>query len=427
MGRKRAVSAAEAASGPEQRNASIENPTVPVSAESFFALFGIDSKSLPAVTVDMALRVPAVLAAVAFLSRTLAALPRHAYRATEKGAAKLTGKVQGIVNESPNTEMGAFKFWQYFWQQVFTTGRGLAWIERNGNSFENIWPMNPNKVTIRRRGMRLFYTSDGIEYPASDIIDIPFMLKADQTGHHAPIHLAAKAIQLALAMNDYASGFFAGGGVPPLAMVGPLASTTDGIKRSLADVNRAIDAAKDSLRPVFPMPTGYELKPVGFDPQKGQMISAREFQIVEIARAYQMPPVFLQDLSKLTFNNAEQQDLHLVKHLIGQWATALEDEMNLKLFGRTNSKRYIRHNLDGLQRGDFKSRIEGLARAIQTAQMTPNEARALDERGEHPNPAANDLLVQGATVVLGTSSTAAPNGHDDGPPSDGEHNAAQLQ
>ncbi|WP_234905088.1 hypothetical protein [Rhizobium rhizogenes] len=73
-----------AVKAPETR-ASIENPTVPVSAENFMAFFGVQSANLPHVTIDNALNVPAVMAAVAFMSRTLAALPRHAYR-TRRGS-----------------------------------------------------------------------------------------------------------------------------------------------------------------------------------------------------------------------------------------------------------------------------------------------------------------------------------------------------
>ncbi|WP_249729461.1 MULTISPECIES: phage portal protein [unclassified Chelatococcus] len=409
----------------EWRSASIENPTVKVSEENFLAFFGQSSANLPSVTIDSALRVPAVLAAVSFLSRTLAYLPLHAYRDTDKGAVKVGGKLQTIVRDAPNPEMGSFKFRQYFWQQVFTGGRGLAWIERSGSSVENIWPINAKKVTIKRRGLKLVYQFEGKEYPAEDIIDVAFMLKDDQTGHHGPIQMAAKAIQLALAMNDYGSQFFAGGGVPPLALTGPLAAGADGIKRSMDDTWRAIEAAKKSDKPVFAIPPGYELKPVGFDPAKGQMIDARRFQVEEFARAWQLPPVFLQDLTRATFTNAEQQDLHLVKHLIGHWAGALEDEMNLKLFGRGRGSRYVRHNLDGIMRGDLKTRIEAIARAVQTAQMTPNEARALEERAAHSNPAADELLVQGATVVLGQQPERGI-GDNGGPPLDdnGEQNAA---
>jgi len=391
----------------ETRSGSIENPGVPVSQTAeFMAFFGMDSVRLPNVTPDSALTVPAVACAVAFLSRTLAAVPLHAYRGTKDGPVRLTGKTAVTIHENPNDLMDTFKFRQYFWQQVFTGGRGLAWIERNGAVIEALWPMDPRKVTIRRRGFELTYKYDGKDYPAADVIDVPFMLKADQTSHYGPIKLAAKAIQLALAMNDYGSTFFAGGGVPPLSLEGPIPQGAPALERAMGDVQRAIDQARTGGKPIVPIPPGHKLAPIGLDPEKGQMTGARLFQIQEFARIWQLPPVFLHDLSKGTLNNVEQQDINLVKHLIGQWAKALEGEMNLKLFGRFNGNRYVEHNLDGLMRGDLKSRIEAIARAIQTAQLTPNEARALDNRPKHPNPAADELLVQGATVVLGQSPVA---------------------
>lgn len=411
FGRKQAV---------EQR-ASIENPTVPVSQTTeFMTFFGMDSAILPRVTIDSALTVPSVTAAVAFLSRTMASLPLHAYVEKDGDKEKMGGSTADVLHDAWNDETSAFEGRQYFWQQVFTGGRGLASIERRGEEIVNLWPMVSSKVSIRRSGLRKVYHYDGKSYPASDVIDIPFMLKADQLNHYGPVNLGAKAIQLAIAMNDYASTFFAGGGIPPLALKGPLPAGADAVRRQLSDINRAIDEAKRTGKPITPIPGGYELSPVGIDPAKGQMVEARLFQVVEIARVWQMPPVFLQDLSKGTFANVEQQDLHLIKHLIGQWAEKFEGEVTLKFFGRGSKRagRSVEHNLDGLQRGDFKSRIEGIARAIQTAQLTPNEARALENRPKSSNPAADDLLVQGATVPLGTQPTLKA-------PKDGEQNAGK--
>lgn len=391
--------ARSAAAAPETRD-SIENPTVPVSAEAFLAFFGVNGTSLPGVTIDSALGVPAVWAAVAFLSRTLAALPLHAYRSAKAGPARVGGKLETVIHENPNPGMDAFKFRQWFWQQVFTGGRGLAWIERTPGGVEALWPLDPSKVTVKRVGLETVYHFTGRDYPASDVIDVPFMLKADGLSHYGPVTMASKSIQLAIAMNDYGSQFFAGGGVPPLAMTGPMPAGAAAMKSAMADVHRAIQAAKTSNKPIFPMPPGYDLKPVGFDPGKSQMIEARRFQIEEIARTYQLPPVFLQDLTRATFSNAEQQDLHLVKHLIGQWAQALEGEMNLKLFGRESGNRFVEHNLDGLLRGDFLTRMQGHAAGIQNGIRTPNETRRLENLPALPN--GDDLLIQGATVPLGS-------------------------
>lgn len=382
---------------------SIENPTIPVSSEAFLAFFGVESAALPRVTIDRALQVPAVWAATNFLASSLANLPLHAFRNSRRGSERVRGGLQIVLNEAPNEEWSSYAWRKYMWQQVFTVGRGYSYLERNeaGNVI-GIWPVTSSKVSVRWSGSRRIYRIDGRDYPASEIIDMPFMLKADQLNAYSPIVQGTKAIQLALAMNDYASGFFAGGGVPPLALVGPLPQGADGLKRAMADVYRAIESAKTSDKPVFPLPPGHELKPVGFDPAKGQMTEARRFQIEEIARIYSLPPVFLQDLTRGTFSNTEQQDLHLVKHLIAHWAKALEDELNLKLFGQIQNGRYVEHSLDGLQRGDFKSRMEGMAIAIQNGLKTPNEGRALNN--DPPLPNGDDLLIQGATVPLGTQS-----------------------
>lgn len=385
---------------------------------SFLQVLGAGSVNLPVVNTDAAMTVPAVWAAVSFLSRTLAALPLHAYRNASNGPERISGGLQTLIHEAPNPEWTSFKLRQHFWQQVFTGGRGLIWIERSGSNIVGLWPMNPGDVEISRDKLgRTSYKLDGKSYPASDVIDVPFMLKSDGLKHYGPIERGAKAIQLAIAMNDFGSSFFAGGGVPPLAVYGPLPAGPEAMKRATADINRAIDAAKNDATPIVAMPPGYELKPIGFDPDKGQMTEARRFQIEEIARVYNLPPVFLQDLSRATFSNAEHQDLHLVKHLVGQWAEAFEEECNLKLFGQRNGGRYVEHNLDGLLRGDFATRMAGLSQAIQNAIRTPNEARALENLPALPN--GDDLLIQGATVPLGsqpnneTGDSVAPNSQED--------------
>lgn len=390
----------------EKRNA--ENPSVPISAQSFMQFFGVNGQNLPAVTIDSALTVPAFASGVRFLSRTLAGLPLHAYKASKDGPQRLDKTtLEWVVHSAPNPEQGAFAFWQYFWQGVFTGGRGLAYIERKGANIESLWPMDPAKTAISRRNGKKFYEIGGKTYEGREVIDVPFMLRSDGLASYGPVTLAARAIQVAIAMEEYGAKFFAGGGVPPLALTGPMPAGADAMKRALGDIERSMKTARENEKPIMAIPPGYELKPVGFDPDKGQMTDARKFQITEIARALDLPPFFLQDLENAHYANAEQQDLHLVKHLVSQWAKALEDEMNLKFFGEQTTPRYVEFNLDGLMRGDLKSRIEALAAGVNSALITPNEARGIENRPRMDEPAADQLHIQGATVPLGR---AVPSG-----------------
>jgi HK97 family phage portal protein len=394
--------------GQEQRSNPLENPTIPISAtsEEMLAFFGISTgkANLPRVTIESALEVPAVFDAVNFLSSTLAALPLHAYETVDGETQRIDGDLQMLLNEAPNPEWSSYDWRKYMWQQVFTGGRGLTWIERAGDKIVGLWPMDPARASVRRQDGRKTYRFDNKEYPAADVIDVTFMLKTNQIDAYGPIAKGQKAIQLAIAMNDFAATFFGGGGVPPLALEGPLPQGADAFRRAQQDIKRAIDLAKQSGSPFFGMPPGHALKAIGIDPEKGQMTEARLFQIQEIARVMDgMPPAFLQDLSKGTFANTEQQDLQIVKHNIGRRAKQFEGELNLKLFGQRGRTQHVEHNLDGLQRGDFKSRTEGMARGIQTGQLTPNEARALDSR--KPLPGGDKLYIQGATVPIEMAGT----------------------
>lgn len=145
------------------------------------------------------------------------------------------------------------------------------------------------------------------------------------------------------------------------------------------------------------LPLGHELKSIGFSPEQMQLLNLQQFCIEQIARIYSLPPVFLQDLSKGTYSNVEQQDLHFVKHTLRRWIEQTEQEMNLKLFGRA-SDMTVRFNVDSLLRGDLKTRMEAHATAIQNGIKTPNEIR--DHEGLEPLPGGDDLMIQGATVPI---------------------------
>ena len=71
----------------------LENPNVPVSADNFLHLMGwgdYNSSSGVVVNVENALGVPAIWAAVNFISGTLASLPLEVMRRTQSGAERVT-------------------------------------------------------------------------------------------------------------------------------------------------------------------------------------------------------------------------------------------------------------------------------------------------------------------------------------------------
>lgn len=375
------------------------------SEELVAALLGVDGWRSAAdvpVNTTTALGVPAIWAAVNFISGTVAGLPLQVYRRSNDGRQRVSGGLAPILHDAVNDETSSFAWRKYTFERVLTGGRAFTFIERNAaGRVLNLWALNPKHVKVKRISGRTTYEykEPGQTlrvYESAEILDIPFMLEEDGISHRGPIATCRDAISLAIASTDYAAKFYHNGGVPPFAVTGGFQSGA-AMKRAADDLEAAVDKAARDKRQALILPTGLEIKSIGGDPEKGQMIEAKRFAVEEIARIYSLPPTFLQDLTHGTFSNTEQQDLHFVKHTLKRWIEQFEQEMNLKLFGR-GARQYVEFNVDGLLRGDFKTRMEGHATAIQNSLETPNEARALENRP--PLAGGDELLIQGATVPL---------------------------
>jgi HK97 family phage portal protein len=386
--------------------ANAEDPRVPVSAANFYEFFGLNALGLSAagvtVTTDTAMGVPAIWGAVNFLSSTLASFPLHVYRRRGDDRDRVRGDIVRMLNEAPNDELTSYQWRKNLWTNVFTGGRGFTFIERGGNSVPKfLWELDPVAMRVRRvDGRRRYEYRDGskqLVYEARDIIDIPFVLKPNGVDHRGPIASNKDVVGLAIGATQYASKFFQGGGVPPFAVTGNFVSA-GALQRAAEDLAEAVKKAAKEQRQALVLPSGLDIKPIGADPEKAQLIEAHRFIIEQIARIYSLPPLFVQDLSKLSYSNAEQQDLHLAKHTLTGWQKQFEQELNLKLFGRTSNVQFVEGSMDAILRGDFKTRMEGHARAIASGVATPNEARRLENRPDMPG--GDRLYMQGAMMPI---------------------------
>jgi len=386
----------------ETRN--LEDPNAPVSAEDFLQVMGWGEMTASAgvtVNVDTALGVPAVWSAVNFLSGTLAGLPLHVYRKTENGRERVKGPLETLLHDTANDSMSSFEWRKYMFDQVFTGGRCVTYIERSRNgAIKNLWPLDPNYTRVEHRsdGKRQVrvYLHKGQTYSASEVLDIPFMLKSNGLDVRGPISTNRDAIGMAIAASRYGAKAFQSGGIPPVVLQGPFQSGA-AASRASDDVAKTTAKLAREGRSVMALPLGHEMKQIGFNPEQMQLIELQRFSIEQIARIYSLPPVFLQDLTHGTFSNTEQQDLHFVKHTLKRWIEQTEHELNLKLFPR-GSDRYVEFNVDGLLRGDFQTRMQGHATAIQNGIETPNEARTMENRPALEG--GDSLMIQGATVPI---------------------------
>ena len=147
---------------------------------------------------------------------------------------------------------------------------------------------------------------------------------------------------------------------------------------------------------------GMKYTPISISPNEAQFLETRKFQIDEIARIFRVPPHMIGDLEKSSFNNIEQQSLEFVKYTLDPWVSRWEQSMVRSLLTKDEKKQYfIKFNVDGLLRGDYKSRMDGYAIGRQNGWMSANDIRELENLDRIPASEGGDLyLVNGNMVPL---------------------------
>ena len=347
------------------------------------------------------LSIPPAWAAVDFLCGTLAALPLHVHREGDYTEI-LDGREADFLGRSPSPGYTSYD-WRYaLWKNVFTRGRSICYIERNpssGRLRRLHWEFEPSEVEVVREEGKLLYKYKGKNgdtkiWEAKDVIDVAWMRAVDGLGHISPVQAHVKVFEMAIAFEQYQRRFADTGGVPPYVLKARWNSPTavkDGIREFLTSVR----LAKKNKDPFVPIGKDMEVDALGATPEQGRVLETQQFIVRQFSRIYGVPPIYLHDLDRMTFSNAEHQALNLLKYTVARWATQLEEQLSLKVLG---PGRVARHDVDDLLRGDYKTRVEGHSTAIFSGQLTPNEARRTE--GRPPLPNGDDLFIQSGTQPI---------------------------
>ena len=142
--------------------------------------------------------------------------------------------------------------------------------------------------------------------------------------------------------------------------------------------------------------------PLSIPNNEAQFLETRKFQVTEICRIFRVPPHMIGDLERATFSNIESQNISFAVHTIRPWLVRIEQAVNRALIPENEKGRfYAQFNIDGLMRGDYKSRMEGYAIARQNGWMSTNDIRALENLNPLSEEEGGDAyLVNGNMIPI---------------------------
>ena len=389
-------------------------------AYSFF--FG-GTTSGKAVNERSAMQMTAVYACVRILSEAIASLPLHVYRYNDAGGKEkaISHPLYMLLHDEPNPEMSAFSFRETLMTHLLLWGNGYAQVVRNGRGeVIALYPLMPDRMTVDRNTQgHLFYEytrTDGdvrtmggkstVRLAPSDVLHIPG-LGFDGLVGYSPIAMAKNAIGMGLACDEYGASFYQNGAQPGGVLEHP--GVVKDPKR-VRDSWNAIYQGSSNAHRIAVLEEGMAYKPISISPEQAQFLETRKFQIDEIARIFRVPPHMVGDLEKSSFSNIEQQSLEFVKYTLSPWITRWEQSVHRALLLPGEKQRYfVRFNVEGLLRGDYKSRMDGYAVARQNGWMSANDIRELENLDRILPEDGGDLyLINGNMTRLADAGIFAP-------------------
>jgi len=160
--------------------------------------------------------------------------------------------------------------------------------------------------------------------------------------------------------------------------------------------------AKTQEAKYVPLEEGMKYHTIGIAPEDAQFLETRKYQVNEICRIFRVPPHLIGDLERATFSNIEHQSIEFVQHTIRPWLVRWEQEISRSLLDERERLIYFaKFNVDGLLRGDYKSRMEGYAIGRQNGWLSANDIRRLEDLPPIPEEQGGDeYLVNGNMTTV---------------------------
>lgn len=372
----------------------VEGETISSSSLRMYEIFGNPATSSGAVVSPAAsMRVSAVFACVSLIAGAISQLSLPVFERVGEARIRADHDYWWLLNEQFAPAWTAGTAWEFLVAQMLLRGDGVAYIMRNRAGLATgfiPWPrdrvmiLEQAKSSPReaRRLQYTFYDEDGyFTVDQDDVLHFPGFGFNGTHGMSVIQWGARNGIGIAIQGDEHAGKFFAEGGKPEVAI-----TTTGKMAPGQQDEFRNAWVSKyggmqGNKRIPLILTQGLDIKELTMSAVDQQLLESRQWQVIDIARAFGVPPHMIGETTKATSfgSGIENMGIGFVKYTLGPHLKRLRDELNRKLF-RT-ARYFVEHNVDSFMAGDSKTQGEYFGKALggpgAQGWMTVNEVRRL--------------------------------------------------
>lgn len=402
----------------------IRNDAVGLSWSDIADLFSVTTSSGAMVSADSAARAIPVHACCTLIAGGIISMPLRIMRRDLVDGMMTQIPADDhdfwwLFNEQPNSDSTSAQFWEEIVRNKLLRGRAYARIIRKagGRNLDvreivhlpnsKVRPIKQWDADLRRDRIVGYDVTDGTrKYGVlpEDMLDfrgnVPtnncVASATESSSVSSIIDAAREAIGITLTIEEYCGRFFSNGGTPRVVLKFPVGQKLDDKQQAelRAAWMRKYGGASNAALPMV-LNNGGDISKLSFTAEEAQMLEARKFQVIEIARAFGVPPFMIGETEKTSAwgTGIEQMSQGFIRYTLGPHITGIEQELNRKLF-RT-SRTFVDFDEEALSRGDMKATGEWFRQAVGGSQgpgfITVNEVRRALKR---PSIDGGDKLFQ---------------------------------
>jgi len=318
------------------------------------------------VTPVSAMRVAAVFACVQKIAGAISTLPLDVFKTDGETPVKLPrDDLWYKLNEQPSPQYTAASHWEGVSVNQLLRGDGYTWIIRNpNNTIRQLLPLpwssvHPQLQTDGSVRYYINYRSISTWVTPEEILHFPGFGFDGLKSMSVISYAARNAVGNAMAMDEYSGRFFQNGAHPSIILKTTGRMNDEQVKTLQAAFANKYAGVENAHRLPMVLTEGLDAKEISLNAEDAQLLEARKFQVIDIARAFGVPPHMIGETTASTSwgSGIESMSRGFVTYTLQPHLKRIEQELNRKLFPR-DVGRFVRFDREALIEGDLKAQSE---------------------------------------------------------------------